>query len=249
MLKSILELISRIMGKIDWSNFTSEDLQCLMKSRINHLGPLVERLFHCELQLASAASDVDIIVRCLPKEVIAFIEASPRNRKLLEGVAKGTHEIKPIDHVIDLGSLCKPPFNGAERMSPPKSGIVKLERRDDTLHLDGKPINLFLAEGQKNGEVISGHDLRKELEARGGNLSANVLDHLVAHPELWPESWKKDARGNTVYVFFWDDIFRMPVSGNLYVRCGHWSGGEVVSFDNGLNDDWGGNLPAATTEG
>lgn len=181
-----------------------------------------------------------------PKD-FANLAHSEDKMALILGVLRGTHEVKPIDHVIDLGSLCKLPFDGAERMSPPKSGVVKLERRGDTLYLDGKPLNLFLSRKQKNGNVIGGHDLRKELEKRGGNVSAKVLDHLVAHPELWPESWKKDAQGNTVYVFFWDDIFRSPARGRLCVRVGFWRDGRVVSDFGWLDGGWGGNDPAASS--
>lgn len=180
-----------------------------------------------------------------PKD-FANLAHSEDKMALILGYLRGTHEIKPIDHVID-GSLCKLPFDGAERMSPPKSGVVKLERRGDTLYLDGKPLNLFLSRKQRNGGSIGGHDLRKEIEARGGNVSAKVLDHLVEHPELWPESWKKDEDGNTLYVFFWDDIFRDPTNGGLCVRYGYWNDGEVVSGCSWLDDGWSGLGPAASS--
>lgn len=153
--------------------------------------------------------------------------------------------LSALEALIDLSVPCKLPFNGAERVSPAKSGIVKLERRGDDLYIDGKKIELFLSAGQKGDSYIVGHDLRKELEARGGNLSGSVLDHLEAHPELWPESWKKDSQGNTIYVFFWDDIFRYS-DGYLYVRYGYWRGGRVVSNYNWLDNNWNGNNPAAS---
>jgi hypothetical protein len=179
--------------------------------------------------------------------LLQVVKDNPQRFDEFLGVLDGTHEIKLIDHVIDLGSPCDLPFDGLIRMSPPKSGVVKLERRADTLYLDGKPLNLFLSRGQKNGNVIGGHDLHKEIGKRGNNVSAKVLDHLVAHPELWPESWKKDAQGNTVYVFFWDDIFRDPANGRLCVRCGYWRDGEVVSYYSWLGSGWHGDRPAASS--
>lgn len=167
------------------------------------------------------------------------------NLRAFRGVIRGTHEIRPINHMIDLSVPCKLPFPEALSFSPVKTGIVKLERRGDDLCLDGKKIELFLSEKQKGGSYIVGHDLWNELEARGGNLSASVLDHLEAHPELWPESWKKDAQGNTIYVFFWDDIFRLS-DGYLHVRYGGWVGGKVVSYFYWLDNLWDVRGPAAS---
>ena len=154
-----------------------------------------------------------------------------------------------IQNLIDLSSPCRLPFDGAERVSPPKplpeSGDVKFESRDGDLYLDGKKLELFLSEKQKGGKVIGGHDLREELEARGGNVSAKVLDHLVDYPQMWPESWKKDTQGNTIYVFFWDDIFRNSF-GRLCVRCGFWYEGKVVSSYRWLGDVWNVISPSAS---
>ena len=151
-----------------------------------------------------------------------------------------------LEALIDLAVPCKLPFTSAERVSPAKTGVVKLERRGDDLCLDGKKIKLFRSAGQQGGSYIVGHDLRKELKVKGGNVSGSILDHLVAHPELWPESWKRDENGNTIFVYFWDDIFRRPSSGGLCVRCGCWGGGRVVSDCDWLDDDWDRLNPAAS---
>jgi len=154
--------------------------------------------------------------------------------------------VQTLEGLIDLSQLCKLPFNGAERVSPAKSGIVKLERRADALYLDGKKIELFRSSSQEGDRYIVGHELRKELEARGGNISAKVLDYLEEHPELWPESWKKDGDGSTIYIYFWDDIFRNLANGNLYVRFGYWNEGRVVSDYRWLDNDWNRHDPAAS---
>lgn len=178
--------------------------------------------------------------------LLQAVKDSPSKADDFLKVLDGTHEVKPIDHVIDLGSLCKLPFDGAERMNPPKSGIVKLERKGDTLYIDGKSINLFLSKKQKDGWSIGGNDLRRMLEARGGNISAKVLDYLVAHPELWPESWKRVA-GSTIYVLFWGDIFRKSTNGSLCVRHGYWDNGKVISDSFWLDGGCYRDNPAAST--
>jgi len=38
-------------------------------------------------------------------------------------------------------------------------------------------------------------------------MNANVLDYLLAHPELIPEDWKNK------YVFFWGTIYRYSSGG------------------------------------
>ncbi|HEY4528415.1 MAG TPA: hypothetical protein VJJ48_01130, partial [Candidatus Paceibacterota bacterium] len=161
-------------------------------------------------------------------EQVKSLRAHGRLTAML-GVLRGTHEIRPMDHVIDLSAPCNLPFDSAERVSPAKTGIVKLEKRDDDLYLDGKKIDLFRSAGQQGDSYIVGHELRKELEGKGGNVGGSILDKCVEHSELWPDSWKKDANGNTLNVFFWDDIFRDPSDGFLCVRCGYWSDGRVVS--------------------
>lgn len=170
---------------------------------------------------------------------------SEEKMKAILGVLRGTHEVKPIDHVIDLGSTAQLPFNGAMVEVHRGTGVAKLERRTDGVYLDGKKLGLFRSSKQF-AHSIGGHDLRKELEARGNNLSAKVLDHFVAHPELWPEEWKKDENGNTLYVFFWDDIFRNPADGFLYVRYGYWHDGKVVSRYDWLGNYWDSDDPSAT---
>ncbi len=153
--------------------------------------------------------------------------------------------LSALEALIDLSVPCKLPFDGAERVSPAKSGVVKIEKRGDDLYLDGKKIELFRSAGQEGDRYIIGHKLREELEAKGGNVGGSILDHLVAHPELWPENWKKDDQGNTIYVYFWDDIFRRS-DGRLYVRCGCWHDGEVVSGYGWLVRGWGRIGPSAS---
>jgi len=150
--------------------------------------------------------------------------------------------------MIDLSVPCRLPFDDAERVSLVKSGVVKLERRGNDLHLDGKKINLFISERHKtvaSRGTQQGHDLKDELWIRGGNIGASVLDHLVEYPELWPESWKRNGDGNIMFVCFFDDLFRHPSCG-LAVRCGYWYEGRVVPSHKWLDNHWPGNWPSAS---
>ena len=85
---------------------------------------------------------------------------------------------------------------------------------------DPKQVEFFLASGQKDGKVIEGNKLRKEL-AEKSVMNANVLDYLLAHPELIPDGWKTDGNGNTRYIFFWGTVYR-DRGGDLCVRCLDW---------------------------
>ncbi|MBI5421321.1 MAG: hypothetical protein HZA35_03370 [Parcubacteria group bacterium] len=59
---------------------------------------------------------------------------------------------------------------------------------------------LYLCESQRNNKVITGEELRKELKDQP-LLNANILDTLVAHRELIPNSWYGK------FVFFWGTIY------------------------------------------
>lgn len=96
-------------------------------------------------------------------------------------------------------------------------------------------IQLYLSKHQQCG-VISGSKLRKELKDQPV-LNANVLDHLLAHPEIIPEEWK----GKT--VFFWGTIYRYS-GGLLIVRCLGWGGSQWVWSSCWLDDDWYDKNPA-----
>lgn len=160
----------------------------------------------------------------------------------VRGALRGTHEIKPIDHVLDLATIPGLPFNGATIVEHQGTGIVRLERREDDLYLDGKKIELHLSPKQKKG-TIGGNDLRKYLEGKPV-LGAAVLDYLLAHPELIPDSWKVNEAGNTLYIFFWGTIYR-GADGHLYVRYLCWFDERWVSDYYWLDDDWSVDDPSA----
>ena len=116
-------------------------------------------------------------------------------------------------------------------------GQLKLEKRGDDLFLNGKKLVLHLSKRQQNGKVIEGYELRKEL-TKATILNACVLDYLLKHPELIPDSWKGK------FIFFWGTIYRHS-DGNLFVRYLLWSGDGGYWIYFWLDDDWYDFNPAA----
>jgi hypothetical protein len=92
------------------------------------------------------------------------------------------------------------------------------EHRKSGVLIWGPPImvKLYLSKKQKDDKFIMGTDLRMELMSRSV-LNANVLDHLLAHPELIPEDWKSKT------IFFWGTIY-CGFPGFLCVRYLYWDG-------------------------
>jgi hypothetical protein len=141
-------------------------------------------------------------------------------------VVRGLAEIKYLEHLIDSDSA---PFipNGMSVEEHKKGGLFKF---------DPAKIFPYLSKKQKKGS-IGGHDLRKEL-ANLPVLNANVLDYLLAHPELIPEEWKNK------YIFFWGTIYSDSV-GYLYVRCLDWNGSKWDWDCSWLDSDFNSDNPAA----
>ena len=144
-------------------------------------------------------------------------------KAVLDGVA----QILPTKHVIDCDA---DPFL-------PDGWKVEEHIKGGQWEWNPDQIELYLAEGQKNGGYVNGHELRKQLKDKP-ILNANVLDYLLAHQELIPEEWK----GKRVY--FWGTVYRHS-DGNLYVRCLYWNGRTWDWDVRWLDDDWGGDDPAA----
>jgi hypothetical protein len=156
-------------------------------------------------------------------------------------------QITVIKHTVDLGKSPRLPFDTAEVVKHDGEGVVEIElRSDDNLYIDGKKIVLHLSEKQV-GDRIVGNELRVELEnGKLVLLNSNVLDYLYNHPELFPEHWKKDIDGDTLYIYFWGSIFRDPSGGCLFVRCLFWSDGEPYRGYSWLDDGWGRQDPSAS---
>ena len=157
------------------------------------------------------------------------IEAIVNKLGGMEGVQRflsGHADVYCKEHIIDCDVA---PF-------VPDGWKVEEHQKGGQLSFNAPQIELHLPVAQKNG-TIEGNKLRKELAGKPV-LNANVLDYLLAHPELIPEDWKGK------YVFFWGTVYR-DSDGNLCVRFLYWIVGRW-SWGNGwLDDGWYGDYPAA----
>ncbi len=185
------------------------------------------------------------------------IQQLPRPGQIDETTAQGWHqnkrglkrvllraltppEIKPSVHAIDCDT---DPFtpDGWKVEEHKKGGLVKIERREDELYIDEKKIEFYLSRRQMGDKSVEGNQLREEVSKKPV-LNANVLDYLLAHPELLPDSWKLDGG----LLFFWGTVYR-DSDGGLYVRCLYLSGGRWDWNTHWLDDRWGVRYPAAVS--
>lgn len=125
----------------------------------------------------------------------------------------------------------------------PSGWTVESHKKGGQFAFDPAKIKLYLSLNQQGGKYIEGNKLRKEL-ANEPTLNANVLEFSLKNPHLIPEEWKKDASGNTRYIFFWGTIYRSSL-GSLCVRCLCWNGGSWYWDYRWLDYDWNGDYPAA----
>ncbi len=154
-------------------------------------------------------------------------------KKLCEGdilaqflsVLKGHANIVMAKHIIDCDADPYVP-DGWEVEEHTKGGQFEFEFQK---------IILYINNVQQNGHVIVGNKFRENLKGKSV-LNANVLDFLLAHPDLIPHGWKDK------HVFFWGTIYRGS-DGRLYVRCLGWDDCRW-----GWNDYWlGGGFDACDT--
>lgn len=95
-----------------------------------------------------------------------------------------------LPHVVDLDAA---PFC-------PEGWTVIEHRKGGQFTWNPARVELFLAEGQRGGGSIAGHELRRVV-AGENPFNANLLDYLLAHQELIPEGWEHKV------VFFWGTVY------------------------------------------
>jgi hypothetical protein len=128
-------------------------------------------------------------------------------------VLRGQSEIVPTVHIIDLDADPTLPFKGTRVEMHSKLGQFKW---------DPAKVQLFTP---MNGLSVGPEELRKYL-ATQPVFNANMLDYLLQHPALIPESWKKsEETGQPIRVYFWGTIYRGS-DGLLFVR--------YLTFDDGV---------------
>lgn len=120
-------------------------------------------------------------------------------------------------------------FNGAQ---------IECHKKNGKVTLDFNKLHFYLSEKQKNCDCIEGHKLRVELESKNV-INACFLDFLMDKPYLIPESWKKDEKGNTLFICFWGTIFRGS-NDRLYVRFLYFDNVVWRTGFSYLDLDWGG---------
>ena len=121
-------------------------------------------------------------------------------------VLRGFAEVTSIKPIIDLD---------VDPMIP-TDWTVKEHIKGGQFEFDPKRVALYLDKAQQGGGTIVGKKLRQKLKSKGV-YNANLLDFLLAHPELIPKKWKGK------FIFFWGTIYR-DSSGYLCVRCLRWDG-------------------------
>ena len=157
-------------------------------------------------------------------EDVTKLRSYPKLREL-KTLFTGCAEIVYAKHLIPCAT---DPFI-------PNNWTVEEHQKGGELEWNPDSITLYLTEKQKGGS-IRGTELREELKCKGAS-NANVLDYLLAHPELIPEEWKGKA------VFFWGTVYRYS-AGNLFVRYLYWNGCRWDWFHFWLDDDWSADGPA-----
>jgi hypothetical protein len=176
------------------------------------------------LSLGQQANFHAAVLKALPRDI------EPDNAYGWEcngaALTKVLREALCAPHVVDCDA---DPF-------VPSSWSVEEHQKSGSFKWDASQVELWLASEQKNGKVLEGHKLRKEL-ANKPVMNANVLDYLLAHPYLIPEGWKGKA------VFFWGTVYRNSDS-DLCVRFLCWSGGEWRRDGLWLDGEWRDDRPA-----
>lgn len=145
----------------------------------------------------------------------------------VRSVLRGHASIVVIEHVIDCDA---DPF-------VLDGWTVEEHQKGGTWKWDSSQVELYLASSQKDGNVIEGNNLRKEM-AKKVPFNANVLDYLLANPHLIPEEWKGK------YVFFWGTVY-CNCDGFLRVRCLYWDDERWYWGSRWLGHAWRVSDPAA----
>lgn len=157
-------------------------------------------------------------------------------------------KIEGSDTAIEVNLDAPPrlPFGEAqvEWTTPGQTGWVRVEKKDSQLFVDGRKVNLHLTYEQKNGHA-KGYVLRRRLEDRTV-LHPNILDALLENPHLFPDSWKVDGQGLTIFVYFWAVGYCNSVD-HLFVRCVYFRGAQWRRRHRWLGLHWGGRSPAAVS--
>jgi hypothetical protein len=145
----------------------------------------------------------------------------------------GNAEITQVTHFIDCDK---------DPVIPYGDWTIADHQKQGSWTWNPSEVSLYLTDQQKKG-TIRGDELCNELTDKKV-LNVCVLDYLLEHPQLIPESWKKDEEGNTRFIFFWGTIYRNS-DGDLCVGYLFWDGVQWGWLYDWLGLEWSDQSPAA----
>jgi hypothetical protein len=148
-----------------------------------------------------------------------------------------------FSHIIDLDADPYIPVPDLPdyfpKNHPSRCISVAKHIRIGRLPWDPKKIWLYRAPRQTDSNPIYGKDLWDRDLVYRHVLNANLLDYLLAYPELIPEEWKECD------VFFWGTIYKNECSEPNLVRCLRWSVDKWEPKIELLISFWNDRMPAA----
>lgn len=147
----------------------------------------------------------------------------------IRGVLHGRSKIVVVKHTIDLDAA---PF-------VPDGWTIEEHVKGGQFEWDPAKVIPYLSPDQEAGQVVSGDNLREHLKTKPV-FNANLLDYLLANPQIIPETIKSKL------LFFWGTIYR-DSGGRLYVRCLSWGGGRWRWRYGRLDYGWNSDHPAAVS--
>lgn len=177
--------------------------------------------------------------------VLLFINKNLRNDKkdLKESLRKREELIKKELSVLES---CGQHYVDCDADPLEIKGFTVVSHKQTGLWKFNPYPNFYLSEKQKDSKnethgTIKGCELYQELTDQNV-ANANVLDFLLAHPQLISESW-------LFPLPFWGTIYRDNKTGQCFVRCLiHYLGGEYGYAMHWLGAYFNANEPAILTE-
>ncbi|MEI6836110.1 MAG: hypothetical protein WCK59_04730 [Candidatus Falkowbacteria bacterium] len=157
------------------------------------------------------------------------IEKTPNEHKLYLGTARGTHQIKEIEHEVNCDESPMV-IQYWKVVNHKKRGLFKFKL---------SKLSLFKFK-KLSGENEVQYGLRKE-SMNTLFLNANVLDYLLAHPHLIPNEWVTEKkivfRGTAYYnhdegicfrALSWDSL--KGSWGWCWIFCAPYNEGKVAAI-------------------
>lgn len=157
--------------------------------------------------------------------------------RAIHGVLIGTHEIKPVvdqRHMIDCD---------ADPYIPEKWSVVE-HQKGGVFEFDPSKIKLHVSDYQNQKDAVNGNRLREALRGRKV-LNANVLDYLLLHPELIPETWKTEKKHSVKVIFFWGTIYQAGAQNLKMIRCLVWNFDRWAEYQICMEEKFTSNYTAA----